>query len=127
MSSASNPQIAVITHMEKKILESLSNREYMLVLRQLSMWINMLKTAHRPTKLMNEIKKEYTTLLSDTTESRAAYMNENIFRYMDWFGEVMQVLYTHDYLVDGGYDPTYPADLEPNNKYVSPLLQKSNP
>ena len=127
MSTASNPQIAVITHMEKKILESLSNREYMLVLRQLSMWINMLKTAHRPTKLMNEIKKEYTTLLNDTAESRAQYMNENIFRYTDWFGEVMQVLYTHDYLVDGGYATTYPADLEPNNKYVSPLLQKSKP
>jgi len=123
MSTASNPQIAVITYMEKKILEAFTKGEYVLVLRQLLLLINLMRASHRDTELVEKISAEYNNLMGNTESKRATYSQKKSLTYISWFGETMQKLYIHGYLIDQGYEMTYPAELPKNGAYVSPLLQ----
>ena len=124
MSTASNPQIAVITHMEKKILESFSKGDYMLVLRQIANLLSLIRKSHRDKELLDKIIKEYNSLKGNTESKREKYTQNKVFEYNEWFGEAMQILYVRGYLVDQGYTMVYPSELDPSAKYISPLLQR---
>ena len=124
MSTASNPQIAVITYMEKKILESFAKENYVLVLRQMLNLLSLIRMGHRQPELIDKIKKEYKRLKGQTETKRIRDTLGNSLVYNDWFGEIMETLYIRGYLVDQGYEMTYPSELSPEGVYVSPLLQK---
>ena len=123
--SANNPQIAVITYMEKKIIDSLDDAEYLKALRQIYALKNLIKEVHRDKDLMDKISKEYNSLNgSQNYEKMKKYAETNLFKYIDWFGEVMQILYAKGYLTDQGYQMVYPSELSSENRYISPLLQR---
>ena len=122
MSTASNPQIAVITYMEKKIAESLDKGEYLLALRQMLTLLNLIRKTHRDSKLITKISKEYRKLMGDTESKREKYSQQKALIYVEWFGEVTQILYIQGYLVDQGYEMVYTSELDPKLAYKSPLL-----
>ena len=126
MSTANNPQIAVITHMEKKIIDSLDDAEYLKSLRQIYMLIQLIREVHREDALLTKLKEEYNFLISKKSDTKLKeYAKTRLFLYADWYGEAMEILYSKGYLTDSGYKMVYPSDLIPQkNAYKSPLLDR---
>ena len=108
--SASNPQIAVLTYMEKKILEFFEKKQYVLALHQLYAFMNIIRKGDRDSDLKNQIRKEYNYLMGITAEKRAKYAAKKVFTYIDWLGDIMEILFEKGYLVDKGYKFTIEED-----------------
>ncbi len=101
--SASNPQIAVLTYMEKKILEFFEKRQYVLALHQLYAFMKLIREDDRDSDLKEQIRKEYNGLMGTTAGKRESYASKKAFIYMDWLGDIMEILFEKGYLVDKGY------------------------
>ena len=116
MSTANNPQIAVITHMERKIIDSLDDAEYLKALRQIYTLIQLIRKIHRDDELLGKIRKEYNRLIGMKDKSKQNdSAKHQLFNYSDWFGEAMEILYTKNYLTDSGYGWHDPADGRKSN------------
>ena len=111
MSTANNPQIAVITHMERKIIDSLDDAEYLKALRQIYTLIQLIRKSHREDEILDKIRKEHNRLIGIKDKSK---QNDSailqLFNYSDWFGEAMEILYINAYLTDEGYRWHDPAE-----------------
>lgn len=113
MSSANNPQIAVITHMEKKIIDSLDDAEYLKSLRQIFTMANLIKDEHRDKEFLDKIRDEYVFLANTKNPDKVKTHGENnLFKYILWFGEITEKLYSEKYFIDQGYGSATLADLQ---------------
>lgn len=122
MSTANNPQIAVITHMEKKIIDSLDDAEYLKALRQIYTLMQLIRKEHRKDELLTTIAKEHNKLVGQAESKRNASAEHRLFTYSAWFGEATEILFKKGYLTDEGYRMVYPADLPKDGAYQSPFL-----
>lgn len=113
--SASNPQIAVITHMEKKIIDSLDDAECLKSLRQIYTLHTLMREKHRKTDFLKKIKEEYTLLANTRNPDKfKTHCENNMFKYIDWYGETMEILYDKNYLTDSGYSFYDPSGDRPS-------------
>lgn len=101
--TANNPQIGVITHVEKQILDSFSKGHFLIALRQMYSLNNLVRGVHRNKELADKIQKEYNHMMGVPEAKRAKYTQKKAFTYIKWLGELMDGLYDNGYLSDAGY------------------------
>ena len=119
----SHPEIGSLIRLKDEMWQALEDRNYTLGLRKMLRILLDIKAADAPPKLKTSIMLEIKNLnrynFAKTNNKHIADMSTT---YWAWGHDVVQILWSKNYLIDESYGMFYPSQMSKKQAYKSPLL-----